>query len=324
MNTLTLMPLTAAALVIIIYAFYYLYFSGNRKNNDNLNLSKKLNRGFDSSEDKEGPNRSLLKASPDNAYFTSKLPKIEGIKEWVQHAGLEINPLIVVTLSIIAGIIAGFVFFIVMHINILISCLLGIISAFLIPWVIIAFLTSRRKKQFLEEFPVALDIMRRALRAGHSIDRSIAMVVEQITGPVGIAFKQMVEKLNLGSSFDQVLAEMANRIGIDDFRMLAIVIVLQRETGGSLAEAIENFSKIIRSRQQLRKRIKALTAEVRVTSAILTAIPFVIFGAVYVTTPNYFDPLFTTENGQMLLLGGVAMLATGIGLIIRMTYKEIY
>jgi tight adherence protein B len=150
------------------------------------------------------------------------------------------------------------------------------------------------------------------------------MVVEQLAGPVGQAFKQMVDQLTIGRTFDDVLAEMSNRIGIDDFRMLAIVIVLQRETGGSLAEAIDNFSKIIRARQHLRKKVKALTAEVRATAMILTAIPFVIFAAVFITTPNYFNPLFYTEKGQTLLLVGILMLVTGIGVIIRMTYRETY
>ncbi len=324
MHTINLIAVTAGILVILVYGLYLLYSPTNKEQRKKLDLSQKRVKNIQAAyKTEETENISLLKATPET-YFKSKLPKIEGLKEWLQHAGLDIKPAIFVITSIFVGIGFGFFFLIILHANFLIAILLGVISAFFIPWSLIALLTSQRKKQFLEEFPIALDIVRRALRAGHSIDRAIGMVVEQLAGPVGIAFKQMVDQLQIGQTFDDVLAEMSNRIGIDDFRMLAIVIVLQRETGGSLAEAIDNFAKIIRARQMLRKKVKALTAEVRVTSMILTAIPFVIFGAVYVTTPTYFNPLFYSDKGQILLLCGILMLIMGIGIIVRMTYKETY
>lgn len=322
MSLINIISLITGVLVLLGYGLYFLYLSEYQAGRK-VNLSKKIKRLFEDSNEKEKSQISLLKTSSDN-YFKSKLPKIEGLQEWIQHSGLEIKPAIFIFASIIVGVIAGVSIFVFFHHKIFISILLGTVSAFFFPWLFIALMTKQRKKNFLEEFPIAMDIIRRALRAGHSIDRAITMVVEQMEGPVGGAFKRMIDQLNLGRPFEEVLAEMANRVGIDDFRMLAIVIVLQRETGGSLAEAIDNFSKIIRSRQYLRKKIKALTAEVRVTAMILTAIPFVIFGAVYVTTPNYFDPLFYTDRGQTVLIAGIAMLALGIGLIIRMTYQETY
>lgn len=325
MDPINLTALVAALLILILYGLYFLYFSKHNADNNKTNLAKRINKsGFSEDNTQENQESISLLKSPTDTYFKSKLPKIEGIKEWLQHAGLDIKPIILIITSIFIGILSIFFFLFILHTNIVIGILLGVISSFLLPWIVITFLTSQRKKKFLEEFPIALDIVRRALRAGHSIDRAINMVVEQLKGPVGQSFKLMVDQLNIGRTFDDVLAEMSNRIGIDDFRMLAIVIVLQRETGGSLAEAIDNFSKIIRARQQLRKKVKALTAEVRVTAMILTAIPFVIFGAVYLTTPTYFNPLFYTDKGQVLLIAGVLMLMTGIGVIVRMTYKETY
>jgi len=324
MNTENLIAVVVGTLVIVIYGLYFLYFSRNNSHNRKINLESKLNTLLYSTQEEQNvENISLLKTEPDT-YFKSKLPKIEGFNEWIQHTGLDITPTMVILISILIGLFFIFLFIFVSHINILISCLLGTILSFFLPWCVITYLTSRRKKHFLEEFPIALDIMRRALRAGHSIDRAIGMVVLEVKGPVGIAFKQMVDQFNLGIPFEAVLANMSNRIGIGDFRMLAIVIVLQRETGGSLAEAIDNFSKIIRVRQQLRKKVKALTGEVRITAAILSAIPFFIFGAVYFLTPHYFDPLFNTDKGHMVALVGVLMLFTGISLIVRMTYKENY
>lgn len=324
MNTVDLIALGAASLVLVIYGLYFLYFSGYTEKENKISLMNKLKKSsLGIITQPEEDHVTLLKAAPET-YFRSKLPKVEGLKEWIQHSGLDIKPAILVIVSIAIGLLLIFVFVFILHVNFLLAILFGVISSFILPWIFISVLTSRRKKLFLEEFPIALDTIRRALRAGHSMDRAIRMVVEQLQGPVGITFKEMTDQLNLGKSFEEVLAEMSNRLGIDDFRILAIVIVLQRETGGSLAESIDNFSKIIRSRQQLRKKISALTGEVRMTSMILTGIPFFIFGAVYISTPNYFNPLFYTQRGQIILMVGIAMLITGVGIITRMSYKEMY
>jgi tight adherence protein B len=325
MNLINLLSIGSAMIVIIIYGIYFFYFSGYVSYNKELNTEKRLkNSSIESIGNKETKNLSLLKTADPDTYFKSKLPKIEGLKEWIQHAGLEIRPGIFITVSIVVGIISGFIFFFALHMNFIIAILLAILSTFFFPWVFIAFFTAQRKKKFLEDFPVALDIIRRSLRAGHSIDRSIGMVVEELSGPVQLAFKQLVDQLQIGVPFEKALADLANSIGINDFRMLAIVMVLQRETGGSLAEAIDNFAKIIRARQFLRKKVKSLTAEVRMTAMILAGIPFFIFGVVYLTTPTYFNPLFYTDRGQIVLWSGIFMLVLGIGIITRMTYKESY
>lgn len=120
------------------------------------------------------------------------------------------------------------------------------------------------------------------------------------------------------------LAEVANRLGIEEFRMLAIVLILQRETGGSLAEVTDNFANIIRARENLRKKVQSLTAEVRVTAIILTSIPIFIFGIIYVVNRTYFNPLFYTEKGHILLLIGGGMLVSGIAIIMKMAYREYY
>lgn len=269
-------------------------------------------------------NQLLKTKTGTESYFTSKLPKVEGLKEWILHAGIELNPLAFTIFWVVIGLFIGLMFYFTMHANVLISILLAVLSTFLLPYIFISYLTHRRKNLFLQEFPHALDMIRRALKSGHSVDRALEMVVEHIGGPVGDTFKRVTEKMRLGETPENVLAEIANRVGIDDFRMLAIVIVLQRETGGSLAEAIDNFSKIIRARQNLRKKIAALSAEGRVSAIVLISIPFVVMGAIFLTTPTYLDPLFKTGTGQNLLIVASLMMSTGIGTILRMVYREIY
>lgn len=258
------------------------------------------------------------------SYFSSKIPKIEGFKEWILHAGIEVNIFVFMGVSFIVGVFFGLGFFMFFHAGTTLSILFGVLGMFLLPWLFIGYLTRRRKNLFLQDFTQALDMIRRALQAGHSVDRALVMVVDHMGGPVGDAFKRVTEKMRLGETVENVLGEVANRVGVDDFRMLAIVIVLQRETGGSLAEAMENFAKVIRARQNLRKKIKSLTAEGRMTAIILISIPFFVLGAIYFTTPTFLNPLFNTAKGQNLLIIAGVMMGSGITMILRMVYKEVY
>ncbi len=317
-------PILGGLLILAGYGFFMIFYRLHKGGERVRGWKRRLteNKATFKKNTKEALTLLKEQGSPDT-YFKSKLPKIEGLQQWIQHAGLNISPAIFIAVCWAIGLSLFFVLFF-LHINFLLAALLGATISFLLPWLFIMFFTSRRRKEFLEEFPIALDVIRRALRAGYAVDRALEMVAEQQKSPIGKIFHTLSDKMRLGETPEAVLGEMANRLGIDEFRMLSIVIILQRETGGSLAEATDNFAKIIRARESLRKRVKALSAEVRVTAMILASLPFFILGAVFITSPQYLDPLFYTERGHTLLLVGGCMLFTGIGIMIRMAYKDIY
>jgi len=325
LNLDNIMPVFVFFLIIVGYLIVLMRSRRKSKESD-LEWKRRLDPNSMSIVKKKESEVTLLKTgaiSPDT-YFKSKIPKVEGLQEWIQHAGLEMSPLIFVMGSAFLGMVIGIVFFVLLHGEILISVLIGIVSAFFFPSVLVVYLAKRRRTAFLSEFPIALDIIRRALRVGHSTDRALAMVAEQEMGLVGQTFQSLTEKMQLGTPMEIALAEVANRLGIEEFRMLAIILILQRETGGSFAEVTDNFANIIRARENLRKKVKSLTAEVRVTAIILTSIPIFTFGAIYVTSPSYFNPLFYTDKGNTLLLFGGAMLFSGVAIIMKMAYKEYY
>ncbi len=308
------------------YGLFMFFLSSHKKRKEDLNLKRRLGELFKASSQKEAVTSSLIKESfseTDN-YFKSRLPKIEGFTEWIQHTGLDIDPIFFGIGSVLLGVVIFLITFFIVQANPIFALLFGIASAFVLPWLLVSYLTNVQKTKFLEDFPTALDMIQRALRAGHSSERAIEMVATRVTGPTGAAFQQIAEKMSLGEPPEVVLADVSNKVGIDEFRMLAIVLILQRETGGSLAESVENFSKIIRARQNLKKKVKALTGEVRATAILLTSIPFIITGIVYLTSPRYLDSLFYTSTGHTLLLIAGGMLSTGITIIFRMAYKDIY
>lgn len=326
---LTFEILIPALLGLIIFSGYSIVVVFRMRYGDHeegTNWSKRIEKVLmNSGETGDKTPLALIKENAaSEAFFKSKLPKIEGYKEWLMHAGLEVSPAIFCIGCVLIGLTIGLIFLLILHTSLFFSFLICVANTFLLPWAGVTYLTKRRRNQFLEEFPNALDMVRRALRSGHSAERALEMVAEQSRGLVGEAFRTITDKMRLGESIETILADMSNRIGIDDFRMLSIVIVLQRETGGSLAEATENFAKIIRARQNLRKKMKALTAEGRTSAIILTAIPFFVLGTLYVTTPAYLDSLLYTPTGQMVLTIGGLMVVIGIAVILRMVYKEIY
>jgi len=326
MSSIDLISLMAATTFIVGYGVIRFFLSSQTQKEESLNLKRRLDELFKVTTQTDTHTSSLIKepTSEIESYFKSRLPKIEGYTEWLQHAGLEIDPILFVGMSLLLGVIIFLLTFSIFGATLLFSILFGVASSFFLPWVLVSYLTNVQKAKFLEEFPTALDMIQRALRAGHSAERAIEMVGTRITGPIGTSFQLISEKMGLGEPPEVVLAEISNRVGIDEFRMLSIVLILQRETGGSLAEAVENFAKIIRARQNLKKKVKALTGEVRATAIILTSIPFAITIIIYFTSPHYLDSLFYTETGHTLLWIAGGMLTTGIIIIFRMAYKDLY
>ena len=315
-------PLLAAILVLICYV-YYIYID-KRKKAEEDNWRKRLNQLLKPEEEKMEVSHLIKKEDSSEFFFQSKLQKIEGLNEWLQQAGLKLSPIQFSAFFIMLEIIFFLFLEIFFNISLIISFLIGIVLSFLIAWGGISYLRNRNKELFLQEFPIALDIIRRALRAGFSTEKALEIVAEQEKGLIGNAFKTISDRMRLGENTEAILADMSNRIGLNEFRFLAIVFVLQRETGGSLADSAENLAKVIRARENLRKKVKSVTGEVRATAAVLTLLPFVSLLFIYLARPNYLDPLFVTQVGNYLLIIGGTFLFLGVIIIYRMTHKDIY
>ena len=144
----------------------------------------------------------------------------------------------------------------------------------------------------------------RSVRSGHPLNSAMRMIAENMDNPVKEEFKQVVDEVSYGRSLPEALNRLAQRIDEPDLNFFVVVLSVQQETGGSLAEVLSNLSSIIRKRRQLRLKIRALTSEGRATSYVLGGLPVVEFIALYFVTPAYLDPLFDTIQGNVIL--GVA------------------
>ncbi len=183
-------------------------------------------------------------------------------------------------------------------------------------------LERRFELLFLNDFPDALDLIVRAVRAGVPVAQAIQVASQELNEPVRTEFKSMADSLRLGADMADVLKEATTRIRVSDFNFFAVCILLQRETGGQLAETLENLARIIRSRRDLRLKAKALVAEGRAASKAIGAIPFLCLGFLYLVNEDYVTILFTTPTGRKMMLLAAAMLAIGFIVINRISQLE--
>ncbi len=160
---------------------------------------------------------------------------------------------------------------------------------------------DKRNTAFINMFPDVLDMIVRSVKSGFPINTAVTMVAENMEDPVKSEFRQLGDELALGRPLNEALNRLATRIDEQDLRFFVVVLKIQQETGGNLAEVITNLSNIIRKRKQLRHKIRAMTSEGRATGYILGALPFVLFGALLYSSPEHLDPLFDSTTGNMVL-----------------------
>jgi tight adherence protein B len=181
-----------------------------------------------------------------------------------------------------------------------------------IPNLVVGFKAKKRGRQFNLLFPEAVDLIVRALRAGLPVQEAIGTVARDIKDPVGAVFKRAQHEMQLGVPIEQALWRVSRTVQTDEFNFLIVAMSIQRDTGGNLAETLANLSALLRSRQQLRLKIRAFTSEARATMLIMAGLPFLVGGALFLISPKYISPLFTTATGQMVAAAAACSMGLGI------------
>ena len=192
--------------------------------------------------------------------------------------------------------------------------LAGALLLMLIPLMVMLFKKRKRMKKFERQLPDALELVARALRAGHAFSSGLKLAADEFDDPLGTEFQQTIQEINFGVSVQDALKNLARRIDCDDLKYFVVSVILQRETGGNLAEIIDSIAYIIRERFKLRGKIRVLSAEARFSAIILSAIPFFIVLAIRVTSPDYLSALFTEPLGRVMV--AIALVMMGAGMLV--------
>ena len=178
-------------------------------------------------------------------------------------------------------------------------------SATALPYLVLRMLRSRRQKKFGAQFPDALDIIVRSLRAGHPVPIAITMVGREMADPIGSEFGIVSDEITYGADLEAAMRNLYARIGSDDLPLFVTAVAIQGSTGGNLGEILEDLSGVIRQRFKMRRKIRALAAEARASALILSALPIGMFIVIQFVAPEFYASVWN-EHLTKYLLGGAA------------------
>jgi tight adherence protein B len=234
---------------------------------------------------------------------------LERLETDLDAAGIKWHAGEVLVASAGIGMVAGFVGW----------ALVGTIGAFLFgllglfgPTMYVKITVSRRRAAFSEQLSDVLLLMSGALKAGHSIQQAMTAVARDAKPPAADEFRRAMAEVRLGATLDDALDAMAKRVGLVDFDWTILAIQIQREVGGNLSEILEIISETIRERDKLRRDIKALTAEGRMSAWVLGILPIAMGGFLFMNSPDYLEPLYTTSAGLKAIGVSVTMMVLGV------------
>ncbi len=191
------------------------------------------------------------------------------------------------------------------------------------PYLALRYMEKAQFDKFQEQLPEALDLLARALRSGHALTSGLEMVSTEMEDPIRSEIGAAVDEINLGLTFQEAFENLCARVPSTDLRFFAISVIIQRETGGNVAEILDNISRLIRERIQFARQVKALTAEGRYSAMVLISLPIVLFFYVYFANYKYISLLWKDNIGIYMLVGAVIAQILGALLIKRIVTIDI-
>lgn len=187
-----------------------------------------------------------------------------------------------------------------------------------LPRWVVNFLRKRRIKKFLEEFANAMDVIVRGVKAGLPLNDCIRIIANEAAEPVKTEFRQIAETQAMGVSIGEACAKLPERVPVPESSFFAIVIAIQSKAGGNLSEALGNLSRVLRERRKMKGKISAMSMEAKASAVIIGALPIVVMGLVYLSSPDYIKLLFTDPIGNVILGASATWMAIGIFVMRRM------
>ena len=186
------------------------------------------------------------------------------------------------------------------------------------PRWVLGFLKMRREKQFTNEFAPAVDTIVRSVKSGLPVNEALKVVSTEMAEPVAGEFKNLVESLKVGVTMEDGLKRMFERMPTPEVNFFAIVMTIQTKTGGNLSEALSNLSTVLRDRKRMQAKIRAMSSEAKAGAMIIGSLPPGVAGLIWVSTPNYIQPMFDSQMGNLMLLGCGVWMASGIAVMKKM------
>ena len=253
-------------------------------------------------EESRGPLPAIDRAVADTAVGTS-------LTRLIERSGVNATPSSILVASLVAAI-AGVLLAAAVTPHVFVRPIAAVIG-FVAPFMFLKYKAGRRMKRFEEQFPEALDLLARAIRAGHAFQTAMGMVADEMPDPVGPEFKKAFDQQNFGLPLKEALNQLADRVTILDVRFFVTAVTIQRETGGNLAEILDNLAHVVRERFKILRQVRVHTAHGRFTGYVLLALPGALAIVLMWINPDFMGPLFRERLGQAMVLGGIVLQTIG-------------
>jgi len=236
--------------------------------------------------------------------------KKTSLKDMIVQAGMSISVKQFWLFSVVNAVVF-FVLATVMGLSPLVKILVAITALLGLPRLFLKQKAKKRQKEFMADFPDALESMMRLLKAGMPVSEAIKMVAREFTGPMGEEMEQIFDQQKIGVPLPEAVLEASKRMPLTEMQMFATAIAIQTQTGSSLSEVLDNLANVIRARFKLRRKVKALSSEAKASAAIIAALPVVVAGGMYFLNREYIEVLFTDPTGKFLLGGSIFWMFVG-------------
>jgi tight adherence protein B len=241
--------------------------------------------------------------------FAAGTTRGSALAMWIDQSGVRLSIGALFLMALTCGLLLGFIAAAASRMNV--GWVVGGAAGFAIPFMFLRVKRTRRLNAFEEAFPEALDLVSRALKAGHAFATGLKMVADEMPEPIGPEFRKTFDEQNFGLPMKDSLANLTVRIPLLDVRFFSTAVLIQRETGGNLSEILENLSHVVRERFKILRQVRVYTAHGRMTGYVLVALPAFLAVALAFINPEHMELLFRERMGHMMLLATVVMQTIG-------------
>ena len=227
----------------------------------------------------------------------------------IEQAGMKIGVSTLILACVVSSLICAFGAVSVFRLTL--AGIPGALVGAALPFFLLMRRRTLRMRRFEEQFPEALDLLSRAIRAGHAFTTAVGMVADEAPDPIGPEFKKTFDEQNFGLPLKEALGNLAQRVPLIDVHFFVTAVLIQRETGGNLSEILDNLSHVVRERFKILRQVRVYTAHGRLTGYVLMALPAALAVALFFINPAHMELLLNERMGQMMLLGAIVMQTIG-------------
>ena len=321
-NLLMTIGLAAVAVGAVLFAVYP-YLSGDIRAERRIEAlqATTARRGGERVVDTANRRKQIADSLKDLEQRGNKQHKVS-LENKLGQAGLEWTPRTFYLFSGAIGLGLGAVVFMASRNPIIGAVALGVGGLGVPKW-FLAFRRKRRINRFLNEFPNAVDVIVRGIKAGLPLADCLRVIASEAAEPVRSEFRHIVESQTIGLSISEAVERIAIRVPVPEASFFSIVISIQQKAGGNLSEALSNLSRVLRDRKKMKAKVKAVSSEANSSAMIIGAMPFVVGGLIYFTSPNYISLLWPTNPGRLMMVVGALWMGIGIAVMKKMIAFDI-